>query len=145
MSLIEVHTVLTCRQIWGEAYRFDGPASALYTFKSFASHEPEIAAHEYFSAHQYSHYVQGQYFGRGTFGIDWPSAIQYPLFYVGIYAVIGLANAITGVISVAAQYTGALRASRVLFRSAHVTVSHPISDRSQAAVGDRRWCHLPLS
>ena len=38
------------------------------------------------------------------------------MFYVGIYAAIGLGGALVNVSSVAAQYTGALRASRIMFR-----------------------------
>lgn len=38
------------------------------------------------------------------------------MFYVGIYAAIGLSGAPVSVFSVTAQHTGALRASRVLFK-----------------------------
>ncbi|KAF9258421.1 P-loop containing nucleoside triphosphate hydrolase protein [Marasmius fiardii PR-910] len=53
---------------------------------------------------------------EGLFGIQWPSAHEHPLFYVGIYAAIGLGNVLVNICSVVAQYTGALRASRLLFR-----------------------------
>ncbi|TFK26992.1 hypothetical protein FA15DRAFT_614912 [Coprinopsis marcescibilis] len=59
---------------------------------------------------------------QGPFGIEWPNAAEHPLFYVGIYAAIGLAIALANVLSVTAQYTAALRASRVLFRKLLVTV-----------------------
>ncbi|KAF7342473.1 ABC bile acid [Mycena venus] len=49
----------------------------------------------------------------GLFGIKWPSAIDHPLFYVGVYAGIGLTTAF---------YTGALRASRLLFKQLLVSV-----------------------
>jgi ABC-type multidrug transport system fused ATPase/permease subunit len=55
-------------------------------------------------------------------GINWPSAIKHPLFYVGIYSAIGLANALVSVSSIVAQYTGALRASRILFKQLLVTI-----------------------
>ena len=51
----------------------------------------------------------------GRFGIEWPDATEHPLFYVGVYAAIGLGNVMTNVMSVAAQYAGAFRASRILF------------------------------
>ncbi|KAF9255059.1 multidrug resistance-associated ABC transporter [Marasmius fiardii PR-910] len=54
--------------------------------------------------------------GGGLFGIHWPSAHEHPLFYVGIYAAIGLGNVLVNLCSVVAQYTGALRASRALFK-----------------------------
>ena len=47
--------------------------------------------------------------------VDWPNAIEHPLFYVGVYAAIGLGSALANVLSVSAQYVGALRASRTLF------------------------------
>ncbi|KAF8696577.1 hypothetical protein AX14_001503 [Amanita brunnescens Koide BX004] len=42
--------------------------------------------------------------------------MEHPMFYVGIYTAIGLPGALVSVFSVTAQYTGALRASRVLFK-----------------------------
>jgi hypothetical protein len=42
--------------------------------------------------------------------------MEHPMFYVAIYAAIGLSGALVSVFSVTAQYTGALRASRVLFK-----------------------------
>ncbi|KAF5326729.1 hypothetical protein D9619_003945 [Psilocybe cf. subviscida] len=46
---------------------------------------------------------------------NWPDASVHPLFYVGIYAGIGLATALAINIAGITQYTGALRASRLLF------------------------------
>ena len=65
---------------------------------------------------QLPHSHQSAFSVRSFFRIDWPSASEHPLFYVGIYAAIGLLNALCTLLSVAAQYTGALRASRVLFK-----------------------------
>ena len=65
---------------------------------------------------QLPHSHQSAFSVRSFFHIDWPSASEHPLFYVGIYAAIGLLNALCTLLSVAAQYTGALRASRVLFK-----------------------------
>jgi hypothetical protein len=48
--------------------------------------------------------------------IDWPKATEHPLFYVAVYAAIGLGSALANILSVSAQYTGALRASRILFK-----------------------------
>ncbi|KAF8812935.1 multidrug resistance-associated ABC transporter [Phlegmacium glaucopus] len=104
---------------WGEAYG-QGDAPTLYAFRSFATIEHEVPMEGYF--HQLSHSYQNAPFKRGLFDIDWPSALQHPLFYIGIYASIGLVNALCSVLSVTAQYTGALRASRILFRQLLVTV-----------------------
>ncbi|KAF9259088.1 hypothetical protein L218DRAFT_875612 [Marasmius fiardii PR-910] len=54
--------------------------------------------------------------GGTLFGINLPSAREHPLFYVGVYAVIGFGTVLVNILSVVAQYTGALRASRVLFK-----------------------------
>lgn len=45
-----------------------------------------------------------------------PSAVEHPLFYVGIYAAIGFGAAFINVAASGIQFTGALRASRYLFR-----------------------------
>ena len=52
----------------------------------------------------------------GLLGIDWPNANEHPLFYVGIYAAVGAVSVLVSISSSVAQYTGALRASRVLFK-----------------------------
>ena len=51
-----------------------------------------------------------------SFTIDWPKATERPLFYVGVYAAIGMGGVLANILSVSAQYTGALRASRILFK-----------------------------
>ena len=45
-----------------------------------------------------------------------PLAQQHPLFYVSVYAAIGLSTALVNVLSTATQYVGGLRASRILFK-----------------------------
>ncbi|KAF9555967.1 multidrug resistance-associated ABC transporter [Agrocybe pediades] len=54
--------------------------------------------------------------------IELPDPNQRPLFYVGVYAAIGLITGMLRILSVAAQYTGAVRASRNLFKRLLVTV-----------------------
>ena len=51
-----------------------------------------------------------------------PSARERPLFYISVYAALGLGSAFVGVLSAIVQYTGALRASRVLFKQLLVSV-----------------------
>ncbi|KAJ7099479.1 hypothetical protein B0H15DRAFT_1002427 [Mycena belliarum] len=101
---------------WGEAYRERQNMSALYgTYSPFMAHEHEIP-------------LDGQLSRFSTFElspsttgllphINWPSAAEHPLFYVGIYAAIGLTTAFISVSSSVAQITGALRASRTLFKA----------------------------
>lgn len=52
-----------------------------------------------------------------TSEIQWPDANEHPLFYVFIYAAIGIMTAIVNVSAISAQLWGGLRASRLLFRS----------------------------
>ncbi|KAF8996876.1 hypothetical protein BDQ17DRAFT_1391964 [Cyathus striatus] len=52
------------------------------------------------------------------------AANDHPLFYVSIYAAIGIGGVLVNVSSVTAQYTGALRASKKLFRQLLITVVH---------------------
>ncbi|KAF7346860.1 hypothetical protein MSAN_01825400 [Mycena sanguinolenta] len=59
-----------------------------------------------------------------TRNINWPSAAKNPLFYVGIYAAIGLTAALVNILMYALQLTGALRASRKLFKALLETVVH---------------------
>jgi hypothetical protein len=114
-----------CVKIWGEAYGTPDSPQMMTIFRSFATPEHDYGVDGYGSlSTQYQHHHQYQQPShgifstaiRGRFGIDWPEAVQHPLFYVGIYAAIGLASALSSVLSVTAQYTGALRASRVLFK-----------------------------
>ena len=102
-------------QTWGEAYKGDATPS-LYAFRSFASadHEIPMDAQLLHFQHQHGYHAYGAKFN--VFGGGWPSATEHPLFYVAIYASIGIASALTNILSVTAQYTGALRASRILFK-----------------------------
>ncbi|KAF8890917.1 multidrug resistance-associated ABC transporter [Infundibulicybe gibba] len=109
---------------WGEAYK-DSNATNIHlsAFRVFASPEHESPMDGYLGTFHYMNNLQvTPLSNRGTFGIHWPSAIQHPLFYIGIYAAIGLANALASVLSITAQYTGALRASRILFKQLLITV-----------------------
>ena len=51
-----------------------------------------------------------------------PSAAENPFFYIGIYAAIALGSVLVNVTGVITQYTGALRASRILFEKLLTTV-----------------------
>lgn len=49
-------------------------------------------------------------------GIRLPSASEHPMFYVGIYAALGLIAALMSLTSRAIQFTGAIRAARIMFK-----------------------------
>jgi hypothetical protein len=107
-------------QTWGEAYRTNETESipGIYAFGSIATPEHEIPMagyHMYHLLHSNRVY-QTLPHATSLFGIDLPPASEQPLFYISVYAAIGLASAVASVLSVTAQYTGALRASRILFK-----------------------------
>ncbi|KXN85925.1 ATP-dependent bile acid permease [Leucoagaricus sp. SymC.cos] len=111
-------------KIWGEAYgEPDGQIPPHYAFRSFGAIEQEIPMDGYPASHHQHHYqMLPRTFTIGSLDIQWPDAMTHPYFYIGIYAAIGLGTALTNVLSVAAQYTGALRASRILFKKLLVNV-----------------------
>ncbi|KNZ78578.1 ATP-dependent bile acid permease [Termitomyces sp. J132] len=103
--------------IWGEAYK-NTTTPSLYTFTSFttkASHDFHVDGYHpsqfrtasstlYFPSVQSIRTVFIKETGR--FGINWPRALAHPLFYIGVYAGIGLLNVLVGMASMVAQYTG---------------------------------------
>ena|SRR6266540_7190072 len=97
---------------WSEAYK-ENTALPFYAFRSLSIFDHEIPTDGQF-LHQYPYLSQAK--NCVSFGMTLPKATEQPLFYVGIYAAIGLASALASVLSVTAQYTGALRASRILFK-----------------------------
>ncbi|KAJ6468022.1 hypothetical protein C8R47DRAFT_1325922 [Mycena vitilis] len=103
---------------WGSAYDRNDTLT-FHSYQSFGSLNPEYPMDGSFNFAQ----VESPFTVKpGLFGINWPSAVEHPLFYVGVYAAIGLTSAFVGLCSTAAQYTGALRASRVLFKQLLVSV-----------------------
>ncbi|KAJ6562715.1 multidrug resistance-associated ABC transporter [Mycena vulgaris] len=101
---------------WGSAY---GNSTAMYhSFQFFGTMNPEYPMDGSFNFAQ----VESRVGPMPLFNIEWPSAVEHPLFYVGVYAAIGLTTAFVSLCSVAAQYTGALRASRLLFKQLLVSV-----------------------
>jgi hypothetical protein len=104
------------KQTWGEAYEQNDTVSALYNFRSFGGYEHEIRFDSYLPSHQHFTFPSIFTTRKTIFGFDLPNAVEHPFFYIGVYAGIGSATALVGVMSVVAQYTGALRASRTLFK-----------------------------
>ncbi|KIY74057.1 hypothetical protein CYLTODRAFT_385456 [Cylindrobasidium torrendii FP15055 ss-10] len=97
---------------WGEAYGAD--KSSAFVFNSFTHHDQAVI-----SVNRVQGYLQEYGIGAQTFrdhSFNLPDAHEHPLFYVGIYASIGLCTTLISVSSAAAQYTGALKASRTLFK-----------------------------
>jgi hypothetical protein len=115
-GMILVTFILTSHlQTWGDAYKAES-VPVLSTFRSFATPEHDLPMDGYFLYHSYVYPVLTQSMSILSFRVDWPKAAEHPLFYVGVYAAIGLASALASILSAAAQYTGALRASKILFK-----------------------------
>lgn len=111
--------------VWGEAYPKLGNAtsSSFFSFMPASSMPDNEALPFGFSPHH--HYHQTAFHSLadvdrstvgGSFGYEWPDASAHPYFYVGVYGAIGFAIAFANILSVTAQYTAALRASRILFK-----------------------------
>ncbi|KAJ7173895.1 hypothetical protein C8R43DRAFT_1094036 [Mycena crocata] len=105
-------------KIWGSAYEQNTPMMH-YSVQSFATLNPEHPIDGSFNLAQVESHGQA---ASGLNNIHWPSAVEHPLFYVAVYAGIGFATAFVSLCSVAAQYTAALRASRILFKQLLISV-----------------------
>ncbi|OJA13396.1 hypothetical protein AZE42_08993 [Rhizopogon vesiculosus] len=102
---------------WGQAYG-DVTEPAPYLMASSVLTENEALMSGYMPFHDHQHYWNS-YFHVNSQEFLWftlPDANEHPLFYVAIYALIGFTSATVGVLATATQYTGALKASRSIFR-----------------------------
>ncbi|KDR78083.1 hypothetical protein GALMADRAFT_245072 [Galerina marginata CBS 339.88] len=112
---------------WGDAYRNETSAAFYYSHSPVLLDSGEVQMNELYASspseqlgtHRTS---LGSPTISGIFGIIWPDAAQHPFFYIGIYAGIGFAGAAVNALSIMAQYTGALRASRILFKRLLVSI-----------------------
>lgn len=103
-------------KIWGDAYGGNSTAPTPYLIHTFLTPEHEIPLdHAYTAAHLPQHYHYGAATTRLP-SIHWPNARDHPFFYIGIYASISLGAALVNIAGAITQYTGALRASRILFK-----------------------------
>ncbi|KAE9406993.1 hypothetical protein BT96DRAFT_963262 [Gymnopus androsaceus JB14] len=109
-------------KVWGEAYGNSSESSI--GVMSSAPLRLSVASEHGLSLDGFVHQTLPAY--TPTFSVrsifDWPSAYERPMFYVAVYALIGAVNAIVSVTAAGVQYTGALRASRILFKQLLVTV-----------------------
>ena len=102
-------------QYWGQAYG-NGTISTAHAFMT-SSHAIEQQVFLMDGLHGSDHLTRTVH-GLQSLNvptISLPSAKEHPLFYIGVYAALGLGSAFVGVLSAIVQYTGALRASKVLF------------------------------
>ncbi|KAI0070122.1 multidrug resistance-associated ABC transporter [Panus rudis PR-1116 ss-1] len=113
---------------WGQAYGdTQGGFTNLYTTTSFITPEDQIPMGSSFSSQHIQQPLHLSFNVSSPPFIDvlsynWPRAQEHPFFYIGIYSAITLGAALVNIISVITQYTGALRASRVLFKKLLLSV-----------------------
>jgi len=110
-------------QTWGEAYgqnKTQYPPAYAYT--SFATLEHEIVVDGHLATHPFTTKFLNMQPTTSFIGTKWRNAQEHSFFYIGIYATIGLGGAFVNVSSFLVQFTGALRASRILFQRLLITV-----------------------
>jgi len=80
----------------------------------------------YVPSHDHQHYWNSYFYVKSStfLSITWPNAHEHPLFYVGIFALIGFTGATISILATATQYTGALKASRSIFYKLLTGVVH---------------------
>ncbi|KAA1467006.1 P-loop containing nucleoside triphosphate hydrolase protein [Dentipellis sp. KUC8613] len=106
-------------KVWGEAYGDSGtPALSIsFHFTSLSSVEQDVLNEGPLTSYHLMHAVHSMHsFSAPLFISSLPRAQDQPLFYIGVYAAIGVATGIVRILANITQYTGGLRASRVLFR-----------------------------
>ena len=109
-------------QLWGEAYGKDKVTTAhAFTTSSHAIEQQFITAEGLLGSHYLAQTIHGFQSVNAPI-ISLPSAKEHPLFYVGVYSALGLGSAFLGVLTAIVQYTGALRASKVLFKRLLISV-----------------------
>ena len=120
--LLFQYNISNASQIWGLAYKSGDASPTPYMINSILTPEHEIPLdHAYSSAHlSQMHHHSMSLLRFPT--IHWPHAQDHPFVYIGIYAAICLGSAFVNITGVVTQYTGALRASRVLFKRLLLTV-----------------------
>lgn len=110
--------------IWGAAYKSGDVEQSLVMLSSAASAAAEVpfALSRHLSVphpHVHSLNISSPLLSATAL----PRAQEHPLFYVGIYALIGVATGLTNLSMVTAQFVGGYRASRLLFKRLLVTVT----------------------
>ncbi|RPD61590.1 multidrug resistance-associated ABC transporter [Lentinus tigrinus ALCF2SS1-7] len=103
-------------KIWGEAYG-EGSTVPLehfsYSYRAYA--ESQHVLDEGLAHFHQTTAVHAPAIPFTTMKIKFPPAQEHPYFYVGIYAAISLSSGLVNILAIITQYTGALRASRILF------------------------------
>ncbi|KAJ7025345.1 multidrug resistance-associated ABC transporter [Mycena alexandri] len=89
-------------KIWGEAYQETVNTSTVYVYSAFGTDNHG--------------YLANTGLIRADAFRDWPSAVERPLYYAGIYAAIGFFGVTIQLLSVGMEHTAALNAAHRLYR-----------------------------
>ncbi|KAI0672201.1 multidrug resistance-associated ABC transporter [Trametes maxima] len=110
-------------KIWGEAYERGDESLLSYppSPDAYVVQQP-LAVFEHASPSFL--FTRNITLPLNTTALTLPAAQQHPYFYIGIYAAITLATGLVNIAGVVTQYTGALRASRILFDTLIRNVVH---------------------
>jgi ABC-type multidrug transport system fused ATPase/permease subunit len=130
-------------QFWGDAYgNSTTPTAHAFAMSSHAIEQQFVMMDGLLGSEHLTHAVHGvQSWNPPT--IHLPSAQEHPLFYVGVYSALGLGSAFVGILSAIVQYTGALRASKVLFLRLLVSVVRATMRwHDTTPQGTPTWFHL---
>lgn len=104
--------------VWGNAYDQGEVSRSLLVpsgvFSSFGMGEQAILRGNYMQHVPYGLLASSVHANSSAEAL--PRAQDHPLFYVGVYALIGFATGFTSIFSIIAQFVGGLRASRLLFK-----------------------------
>ncbi|KAI1792466.1 multidrug resistance-associated ABC transporter [Ganoderma leucocontextum] len=108
---------------WGQAYGQNGtftPQQFSYSYRDYAEHQHVLD--DGLSHFHHTTMVHTPTIPYTALEITFPRAQEHPYFYIGIYTAIALSTGIINILGVITQYTGALRASRILFEKLLRTV-----------------------
>ncbi|KAI0772966.1 multidrug resistance-associated ABC transporter [Trametes elegans] len=100
-------------KIWGDAYEHAPSVFSLLIQAYDTCSEPGLAATNELAKVKFLNATLSQPFVRTALNL--PPASQHSFFYVGIYTAIAVASWLVNISGIITQYTGALRASRILF------------------------------
>ncbi|KAI0672246.1 multidrug resistance-associated ABC transporter [Trametes maxima] len=102
-------------KIWGGAYgpHDTAPTQLTYSYTEYADQQHVLDGG--LSHFHHTAMAHGPGISLNMTEIEFPPAQEHPYFYISIYAAIALATGLINIAGVITQYTGALRASRILF------------------------------
>ncbi|KAI0752843.1 multidrug resistance-associated ABC transporter [Daedaleopsis nitida] len=102
-------------KIWGEAYGESAPPVPQFSYSYTAHVENQHVLDDGLAHFHHAATTHAPLLPFNLTKIHLPPAQEHPYFYIGIFAAISLASGFVNITGVMVQYTGALRASRILF------------------------------